>query len=61
MHEVPFIRPNTTDIYRSGVVTTIEPGLYIPGWGGVRIEDQVLITENGNENMISIPHDMIEL
>ena len=61
VHEVPFIRPNTTDIYQSGVVTTIEPGLYIPGWGGVRIEDQVLITENGNENMISIPHDMIEL
>ncbi len=61
VHEVPFIRPNTTEIYQPGVVTTIEPGLYIPGWGGVRIEDQVLITENGNENMVSVPHDMIEL
>lgn len=61
VHEVPFIRPATTTVYRPNVVTTIEPGLYIPGWGGVRIEDQLLITENGNENMISVPHDLIEL
>lgn len=61
VHEVPFIRPAATAVYRPNVVTTIEPGLYIPGWGGVRIEDQLLITENGNENMISVPHDLIEL
>ena len=40
---------------------TIEPGIYIPDWGGVRIEDQVLITDDGYENMISISHDLIEL
>ncbi|MGM9661901.1 MAG: M24 family metallopeptidase [Oscillospiraceae bacterium] len=61
VHEVPFIRPGLGDVYQPDIVTTIEPGLYIPGWGGVRIEDQVIITENGNENLISVTHDLIEL
>ena len=42
-------------------MTTIEPGLYIPGWGGVRIEDQVIIRDGGCENLISVPHDLMEL
>ncbi len=61
VHEVPFIRQNAPDVYQENVVTTIEPGLYIPGWGGVRIEDQVIIQEGGNQNLISVPHDLIEL
>lgn len=42
-------------------MTTIEPGLYIPGWGGVRIEDQVIIGENGYENLVRTTHDLIVL
>lgn len=61
VHEIPFISPKAETFFEAGNVQTIEPGLYIPGWGGVRIEDQVLITENGYENMISVPHDLIEL
>ena len=61
VHEMPFIGPKSEAVFAAGNVQTIEPGLYIPGWGGVRIEDQVLITENGYENMISVPHDLIEL
>ena len=61
VHEIPFISPKSETYFEAGNVQTIEPGLYIPGWGGIRIEDQVLITENGYENMISIPHDLIEL
>lgn len=61
VHELPFIRPGAEHVYEKNIVTTIEPGLYIPGWGGVRIEDQVLITEDGYENMISVPHDLIEV
>lgn len=61
VHEIPFIRPGSESVYEKDTVTTIEPGLYIPGWGGVRIEDQVIIKEDGCENLISVPHDLIEL
>ena len=61
VHEVPFIRPGATAVYKPNVVTTIEPGLYIPGWGGCRIEDQIIINEDGNENLISVSHELIEL
>lgn len=61
VHEVPFIGPNYEETFTAGNVTTIEPGLYIPGWGGVRIEDQVLITEDGYEQMVDFTHDLIEL
>ena len=61
VHEVPFIRPGATAVYKPNVVTTIEPGLYIPGWGGCRIEDQIIINEDGNKNLISVSHELIEL
>lgn len=61
VHELPFIRKDAPEVYAENIVTTIEPGLYIPGWGGVRIEDQVVIQDNGYENLISVPHDLIEL
>ncbi len=61
VHEYPFINPAGGNVYQPNMVTTIEPGLYIPGWGGVRIEDQVIITADGNENLISVPHDLIEI
>lgn len=61
VHEQPLITPKGSSIYEPNTVTTIEPGLYIPGWGGIRIEDQVVIKENGNENLISVPHEMIEV
>ncbi len=50
-----------TDILKAGNTMTVEPGIYIPGWGGVRIEDDILITKTGNENLVSAPKDLIEL
>ncbi|WP_159723629.1 M24 family metallopeptidase [Enterococcus sp. CSURQ0835] len=61
VHELPYLAEQYDDVLVEGNVMTIEPGIYIPDWGGVRIEDQVLITKDGYENMISIPHDLIEL
>lgn len=61
VHEIPFMGPTSTELLEENSVRTIEPGIYIPNWGGVRIEDQILITKDGYENMISTTHDLIEL
>jgi Xaa-Pro aminopeptidase len=57
VHEAPRIRSNSEDVLEVGMVFTIEPGLYIPTWGGVRIEDDVLVTPNGATLLSSLPRD----
>jgi Xaa-Pro aminopeptidase len=51
-HEMPRLGPNSTDKLASGMVFTVEPGIYLPRWGGVRIED-VAVIENGKAKVIS--------
>jgi Xaa-Pro aminopeptidase len=51
-HESPRLGPGSTELLTSGMVFTVEPGIYLPGWGGVRIEDLVVM-ENGQPKVIS--------
>jgi Xaa-Pro aminopeptidase len=44
-HELPSLSPVRPSELKSGMVVTIEPGIYLPGWGGVRLEDMVVIGE----------------
>ncbi len=61
VHELPFMGPRSTAVLQAGNVITIEPGIYVPGWGGVRIEDQILVGKEGNENLVWATHELIEL
>jgi Xaa-Pro aminopeptidase len=57
VHESPSIRADSQDTLKAGMVVTIEPGVYIPEWGGVRIEDDYLITKDGAIRLTTLPHD----
>lgn len=54
IHEWPNLKPKSKDILPSGCVVTVEPGLYLKNFGGVRIEDMILITKNGYENLTKV-------
>ncbi len=58
IHEWPNFKPKSEDIVPVGCVMTVEPGLYFPGFGGVRIEDMILITKEGYKNLTTVPKDL---
>jgi Xaa-Pro aminopeptidase len=55
VHEKPSLGTTSTDVLQPGEVVTVEPGVYIPGWGGVRIEDVVVITADGCRDLTTAP------
>ncbi len=60
VHEGPRLGTGQTTELRPGMVVTVEPGVYLPGWGGVRIEDDVLVTRGGHEVLTSVPKQLDE-
>jgi Xaa-Pro aminopeptidase len=61
VHEAPSLRPTSETVLEPGMVITVEPGVYLPGWGGVRIEDDVLVTKDGQEVLSSLPKKFDEM
>lgn len=61
VHERPVLAGPSRDTLEPGDVVTVEPGIYIPGKGGVRIEDMVLVTDTGLRNFTHSPKELLEL
>lgn len=61
VHDGPALSPKSEIVLEEGMVVTVEPGIYIEGWGGVRIEDDVVVRSDGPELLTSSPKRLIEL
>ncbi len=61
VHECPVLAATSEDLLAPGDVFTVEPGIYLPGIGGVRIEDTVLVTRTGYVNLTRTPKELVEL
>jgi Xaa-Pro aminopeptidase len=59
IHEQPTMRPESEDVLATDGVVTVEPGIYHPGLGGIRIEDLVIIGENGPDVLTSFPKALV--
>ena len=58
IHEAPRIRKGSNVVLEPGMVFTVEPGIYLPEWGGIRIEDDVLVTPEGCEVLSHVPRSL---
>ncbi|MEA4882884.1 MAG: Xaa-Pro peptidase family protein [Clostridia bacterium] len=61
IHESPRFSPTDSTVIKPGMVISVEPGVYIPGWGGVRIEDLVVITDGEARVLYESTKDLIQL
>jgi Xaa-Pro aminopeptidase len=61
VHEGPTLRDGSEDVLPEGTVVTVEPGVYVPGLGGIRIEDMVLVEAGGRRALPRTPRDLLIL
>jgi len=61
VHESPYLSPSCSTVLQPGHFVTVEPGIYLPEWGGIRIEDMVCVTEEGCRVLFTSPKELIVL
>ncbi len=61
IHEAPRVAAGQSEILQPGMVITVEPGVYVPGRWGVRIEDMVVVTEQGCEVLVPTSKELIAI
>ncbi|PWI58797.1 M24 family metallopeptidase [Sulfoacidibacillus thermotolerans] len=61
VHEAPRLAQQSQDVLQEGMVVTVEPGVYLPGFGGVRIEDDIVVTENGPHRLTQSTKELLVL
>jgi Xaa-Pro aminopeptidase len=61
IHESPRLSPKDETVLQENMIVTVEPGIYVPNFGGVRIEDLVCVTKDGHINYVNSPKELIEL
>jgi Xaa-Pro aminopeptidase len=61
IHEAPWVRPGGSGRIAAGTPVTVEPGVYLPGFGGVRIEDLAVVRPDGHELLTTAPKELLEL
>ena len=61
VHELPRLSTESSDTLAAGNVVTVEPGIYLEGRFGIRIEDDVVVTEDGIENLTGFRKDLVEV
>ncbi|RJQ29676.1 M24 family metallopeptidase [Candidatus Parcubacteria bacterium] len=61
IHEWPYLRKKSKDVLRARMAVTVEPGTYFKGWGGIRIEDTVLVKKSGSEVLTNAPKSLEEI
>ena len=59
VHETPVLRSESEDVLEPGNVVTVEPGIYLPGRGGIRIEDLVVVTDDGNDVLTQYTKELV--
>lgn len=61
IHEEPYLSKKSKKVLKEGCIITVEPGIYFPGWGGIRIEDTIVVREDGVEILTHSPKKLIEI
>ena len=57
VHEAPSLSKTNTTLLKKGMIVTVEPGIYVPEWGGIRLENMIEVTQDGDNVLNTLSYD----